>query len=127
MNNQKAKILVVEDNKTIQNLMKKTLNLINYESTIVKNGLQAVEILADNYFDLIFLDLEMPLMDGISCIQNIRSLPDNKKANIPVVSVTGNALDLSTQEFEQLGFTDVVFKPVDFRKLEKILKKYLPE
>lgn len=125
MNNKKAKILVVEDNKIIQNLMRKTLNLINYDSTIVKNGLKAIEILIDDDFDLILLDLEMPLMDGISCIQNIRNLPNSKKANISVISVTSNALDLSKQEFKQLGFTDVVLKPIDFLQLEKVLEKHL--
>lgn len=118
------KILVAEDSSVIQNLTKKILTLQNYQITSVKNGEQVLEKLKDESFDLILMDINMPVMDGIECTKRVRALSDEIKKNVPIVAITGNARNYSMEEFISLGINDFIPKPLNFDQLVEKVRTY---
>jgi two-component system, cell cycle response regulator DivK len=118
------KILVAEDSSVIQNLTKKILTLQNYQITAVKNGEQVLEKLEEESFDLILMDINMPVMDGIECTKKVRSLSDETKKNIPIVAITGNARNYTMEEFLSNGINDFIPKPLNFDQLVEKVRKY---
>lgn len=111
------RVLIAEDSSVIQNLAKKILEFQNFEITSVKNGEQVLQILDREEFDVILLDINMPVMDGMECARRVRALADPRKANIPMVAITGNARNYTTDEFKAAGFNDVLIKPLNFDAL----------
>lgn len=118
------KVLVAEDSSVIQNLTKKILQMQSFEISSVKNGQQVLDILQKEQFDIILMDINMPVMDGMECSRNIRALPDPKKAQIPIVAITGNAQNYSIDEFHEAGINDYLPKPLNFDALVEKVKKY---
>src|SRR5687768_1845837 len=94
------RVLVAEDSSVIQNLTKKILQFQNFDIVAVKNGKQVLEMLNKEDFDVILLDINMPLMDGMECAKQIRALSDPKKANVPLIAITGNAKNYTLEEFK---------------------------
>ncbi len=118
------RVLVAEDSSVIQNLTKKILQMQNYEISSVKNGQQVLDALAEKRFDIILMDINMPVMDGMECSRNIRALADPEKAQIPIVAITGNAQNYSIDEFKDAGINDYLPKPLNFDTLVETVKKY---
>lgn len=116
------KVLIAEDSSVIQNLAKKILEFQNFHITAVKNGEQVVQILAKEEFDIVLLDINMPIMDGIECVKAIRENSNTKKAQVPVVAITGNARNMTEQEYKEVGFNEVLMKPLNFDKLVLVVK-----
>jgi CheY-like chemotaxis protein len=116
------RVLIAEDSSVIQNLVKKILEFQNFEITAVKNGEQVIQLLQKEDFDIILLDINMPIMDGMECVKAIRGL-DASKSKIPVVAITGNARNYTEVEFKEAGFNDVLMKPLNFDKLVLVVKR----
>lgn len=116
------KVLIAEDSSVIQNLVKKILEFQNFEITAVKNGEQVLQLLQKEHFDIILLDINMPVMDGMESVKAIRALADKDKAKVPVVAITGNARNYSEEEFKEAGFNEVLMKPLNFDKLVLVVK-----
>ncbi len=116
------RVLIAEDSSVIQNLAKKILEFQNFEITAVKNGEQVMQLLDKEDFDILLLDINMPIMDGMECIKAIRELKDKKKANVPAVAITGNAKNYSEADFKDAGFNDALMKPLNFDKLVNVVK-----
>lgn len=117
------KVLVAEDSSVIQNLTKKILQFQNFDIKSVKNGKEVLKSMESESFDLILMDINMPQMDGMACIREIRSMSDKSKATIPVVAITGNAKNYSEEDFSSAGFNDFLAKPLDFDKLVDTVKR----
>ena len=121
----KAKrVLIAEDSSVIQNLTRKILEFQNFEISSVKNGEQVLQILGKEHFDIILLDINMPVMDGMECAKRVRALPDGQKAGIPIVAITGNAKNYSIEDFRQVGINDYLPKPLNFDQLVSLVKKF---
>ncbi|NBA84514.1 response regulator [Emticicia sp. CRIBPO] len=116
------RVLIAEDSSVIQNLVKKILEFQNFEITAVKNGEQVLQLLQKENFDLILLDINMPVMDGMDCVKAIRGLDDKAKSEIPVVAITGNARNYSEEEFKEAGFNEILMKPLNFDRLVLVVK-----
>ncbi len=120
-----ARILVVDDTEinltVIQNLLKKTG--IKIDTAI--SGKIALGLCADNRYDVVFIDHMMPEMDGIETLKHMRE--DGLCKDVPAVSLTANAVSGAREMFLEAGFTDYLSKPVDGRKLEKMLYDLLPK
>ncbi len=116
------RVLIAEDSSVIQNLAKKILEFQNFEITAVKNGEQVMQLLDKEDFDILLLDINMPIMDGMECVKAIRGLKDTAKATIPVVAITGNAKNYSETDFKDAGFNDALMKPLNFDKLVEVVK-----
>ena len=117
------RVLIAEDSSVIQNLVKKILEFQNFEITAVKNGEQVLQMLQKEHFDIILLDINMPVMDGMESVRAIRALTDKEKAGVPVVAITGNARNYSEEEFKEAGFNEVLMKPLNFDKLVMVVKE----
>ena len=110
-------MLIAEDSSVIQNLAKKILEFQNMNITAVKNGEQVIEILEKEDFDILLLDINMPVMDGMECAKAVRSLANPVKANVPMVAITGNARNYTMDDFKAAGFNDMLIKPLNFDAL----------
>jgi len=114
------RMLIAEDNPVNVLLMKKLLSKWRITPTIAENGERAIELLQYGNFDIILMDLQMPVLNGFDAAREIRKLPDPKKASVPIIALTAAALfDLKEQVFES-GMNDYVSKPF---KPEELLEK----
>ncbi len=118
------KVLIAEDSSVIQNLTKKILEFQNFEISSAKNGKDVLKLLEKGSIDIILMDINMPIMDGMACAKEIRNLPDKTKSNIPIVAITGNAKNYSEEDFKQAGINEFLPKPLDFDKLVATVKKW---
>jgi CheY-like chemotaxis protein len=116
------KVLIAEDSSVIQNLARKILEFQNFEIHAVKNGQQVLDELAKSDFDVLLLDINMPVMDGMDCAKAVRALADTKKAKIPMIAITGNARNYSMEDFKAVGFDDFLAKPLNFDALVSTVK-----
>lgn len=117
------KIIVAEDSSVIQNLTRKILSQLNFEISSVKNGQQVLDLLDKEEFDLVLLDIYMPVMDGMECARQIRKL-EGPNQTIPLVAITGNANNYSMDDFEEAGINAYVPKPLNYDSLVELVKKY---
>lgn len=117
------RVLIAEDSSVIQNLARKILEFQNYDITAVKNGEQVLQILAKEDFHILLLDINMPVMDGMECVRQVRALPNATKAGVPIVAITGNAKNYTEEEFKTAGFNDVLVKPLNFDRLVEVVNQ----
>ena len=117
-----ASVLVVEDNRVNQLLLKHTLASLDIDAEIVSNGQEALETVAKRNFDLILMDIQMPVMDGYTTIKTMRQ---NGQVKTPVVAMTAYAMPGEKGKVFAAGMNDYLAKPVDFAQLINILEKYL--
>jgi signal transduction histidine kinase/CheY-like chemotaxis protein len=121
-----GKILLVEDNKTNQMLMKIILSEFGLEVDIANDGLEAIECFKNDKYALILMDENMPNMNGIEATKNIiRLQSDNSLYPTPIIALTADAVDGAQEKFLQAGMKDYLSKPLDEEKLILVLKKYL--
>ena len=119
--NYKGNILIAEDNETNQMLIGFLLNDRGINYTIVNNGQKAVEEATKNHYELIFMDISMPIMDGIAATKLLRENNYTK----PIVSLSANVIEKDTTSFLEAGIDDTLNKPIIPADLDKILEKYL--
>ena len=123
-----GRILLAEDNITSQQVALGILKKFGLFADAVANGKEAVEILASVPYDLVLMDIEMPVMDGLEAVRRIRSLPgSNRNRSVPVVAMTARAMRGEREEFLEAGMNDYITKPVTPSDLAKMLSKWLPE
>lgn len=108
----------------IQNLTKKILSQLNYEITSVKNGQQVLDLMSKSDYDLILMDIHMPIMDGMECAKTIRGM-DGSQNKIPIIAITGNANNYSDQDFEAAGINAYIPKPLNYDSLVEKVKEYI--
>jgi DNA-binding response OmpR family regulator len=118
------KILIAEDSSVIQNLIKKVLSQSkNFEFVTVKNGEALIELLDKNVFDLFLIDINIPKVDGISCLKIIKANANHKDK--PVLAITGNANNYTPADFTSFGFDDFLIKPLNFDALVQKVNELL--
>ncbi|MDR1460693.1 MAG: response regulator [Campylobacteraceae bacterium] len=123
-----AKVLVAEDNEINQKLIKRALEDIGLTVTIVQNGLLAVEKTKEEKFDMVFMDIAMPVMDGVEAThQIIKYEKDNNKSHTPIVAVTANALKGDRERFMSEGLDEYVTKPIKKDAILRVLNMFIPE
>lgn len=121
------KILVAEDSSVIQNLTKRILTIQNYEITSVKNGAQVLEKLKKGPYDLVLLDIHMPVMDGMTCATEIRANDPGGNKDIPIIAITGNAMNYSMEDFKEVGINDYLPKPLNYDNMVELVKSYVED
>lgn len=120
------KILIAEDNKMNQKVIEKMLEKIGYtNNSIAENGAKALELFKNNRFDLILMDGQMPVMDGIEATREIRQLEGPTCSHVPIIAVTANALKGDRERFIEAGMDDYIAKPVKKDILAAVIKKQL--
>ncbi|MBN2789528.1 MAG: response regulator [Candidatus Delongbacteria bacterium] len=115
------KILIAEDNILNQKLIGAIMNQQDLDYTIVNNGKEVIEMLNNEQFDVILMDGQMPVMDGLEATKNIRN-SKNAYNNIPIIALTASALIGDRKKFLDAGMNDYISKPIDTVELfEKLL------
>ena len=114
-------ILVAEDNPVNQKWIKKILSKIGYECVIAENGKVVLEIVDHEHFDLIFMDVQMPEMDGLEASRMIRVCLETQPV---IIAMTANVMQGDREECIQSGMNDYISKPVELNVLLKILEKW---
>ena len=124
------RILLAEDNDLNAEIALFILRNMGLKVERVEDGAQCVSRLEQQpagTYDLIFMDVQMPKMDGYTATQNIRALDDKKKAAIPIVAMTANAFAEDRERALAAGMNGHIAKPIDVKKLEQVLVKLLGE
>ena len=124
----KGKILVAEDNFINQKLVKQILLRYGLEVELANNGLEAFEKYRSSTYDLIFMDIQMPVMDGVEATHEILNYErEEKLSHTPIVALTANALKGDRERFIEEGLDDYIPKPIETNELLFILKKFLEQ
>ena len=119
------KILMAEDVIVNQFLARVILESGGFKVDIANNGVEALDLFEKNDYDLILMDIQMPEMDGVTTTAKIRQLQDEKKANIPIIALTANALVGNEKEYYDAGMNACLTKPFTQEKLFEVLTKVL--
>lgn len=117
-------ILIVEDNSNNQAVLSQLLVQVGCKVHCAENGQVALNFLAEHKTDLILMDIQMPVMDGITATEKIRSARE-KFSLIPIIAVTANAIHGDKKRFIQAGMNDYLAKPIIRDKLYELLQRYL--
>jgi CheY-like chemotaxis protein/HPt (histidine-containing phosphotransfer) domain-containing protein len=121
-------ILVAEDNEVNQYLIQCILNNLGHSVEIAKDGQCAIDFFSSGDFDIILMDVRMPLMDGIEATAAIRAMDrDSPKSNIPIIAVTADASTGHVIEYRKVGMNDVCLKPIELPLLLTSINKVLGE
>jgi len=122
----RKKALVAEDNFINQKLMKSILNRLGIEVEIVSNGEEALSKRINGDFDIIFMDVQMPVMGGVESTKRILKFEEREGVrHIPIVALTANALEGDRERYLALGMDEYLAKPMKIDELEAILKEIL--
>ena len=122
-----ACILVAEDNPTNQQVALSILKHLGLRADAVANGADALEALGTHTYDLVLMDVQMPVMDGIEATRRIRSAESAAgKPRLPVIAMTANAMLGDRSKCLEAGMDDYLSKPVSPRMFATALDKWLP-
>lgn len=115
-------VLVAEDNPENQKLMRYYLSKLGaVQISLVENGEQAVRAALKSAYDLIFMDIQMPVMDGVEATQILRS----RDYHGPIVALTANTMKTDIAVYKEIGCNDFVAKPIDQKKLYEVILRYM--
>jgi PAS domain S-box-containing protein len=117
------RILLVEDNEINQLIAQELLSQHGIETVIAENGARALETLAQAAFDLVFMDIQMPVMDGYEATRAIRREP--RWHNLPVIAMTAHAMSGDREKCLDAGMNDHLSKPIDPAELKNMLMRWL--
>ncbi|RZU98266.1 response regulator [Spiribacter vilamensis] len=117
-----GRILVVEDNPVNQLVARAMLSKMGHRVVVVENGRQALEQFEAETFDLVVMDMQMPVMDGLEATRELRA----RGAALPIIAMTANAMDEDEQRCLDAGMQNVVKKPVDATELGATIERYIP-
>src|SRR5450830_951470 len=120
-----ARVLLVEDNDLNQEVAAGILRLAGLMVDIAGNGQIALDKVAQNTYDLVLMDMQMPVMDGITATQAIRQREEWQ--HLPIVAMTANARDSDRERCLQAGMVDFVTKPIEPEELGRVLLRWIPD
>lgn len=120
-----TKILLVEDNEINREVAAGLFAERNVTIAIAENGQEALARVQMEEWDIVFMDMHMPVMDGITATVEIRKL--KSAAQLPVIALTANAMEGDREKCAQAGMNDFVLKPIDPAELWRVLDQWVPE
>jgi len=121
----KAKVLVVDDISTNLKICQGLLLPYKMQVDSCLSGAESIELVKNNEYDLVFMDHMMPEMDGVVATKHIREL--KRELELPIIALTANAVTGVKEMFLSNGFNDFMSKPIDTKKLDAILEKWIPK
>ena len=114
-------VLIAEDTPELQMLESRILESVGIDVTVVGDGKQAVEQVNSSHFDLVLMDMQMPVMDGIEATRTLRE----QGHTLPIIALTANVMKKHREAFNAAGCDDFIGKPIDKSELRKVLKLHL--
>ena len=121
-----AKILVVDDNRANLLVAQRLIALYKSQVDTAESGIQALKMVQQSDYDIVFMDHMMPELDGIETAQAIRSL-GGKYRKLPIVALTANVVSGAQELFRESGMDDFLGKPIEMSELNRILMRYIPK
>ena len=124
------RILLVEDNELNREIATAILGETGMQIDCAEDGIEAVNIIneaSEDKYDLVLMDIQMPRMDGYTATREIRTLSNNRKANIPIVAMTANAFDEDRRKAFECGMNGHIVKPINMKEIAKILNEIFGE
>ncbi len=118
------KILIVEDDSKNLTLFRDLLRVSGYETVEATDGKQGVESAKANKPDLILMDIQMPVMDGLEATKILKA--DSTTSDVPIVALTANAMKGDEQKITEAGCDGYMTKPIDIKEFLKLVAEYLP-
>ncbi len=113
------RILVVEDNPVIMELIRFLLITSGYQSKEARDGVEALKIAKENRFDLILLDIQLPGFDGLEVLKEIKKIPEIQRT--PVIALTAHAMQGDEDRFLKAGCSGYISKPIDISRFKSVL------
>ena len=120
----KARILLVDDLDTNQEIGKAYLEDNGHEVDAVGSAVEAIALLQKETYDLVLMDIQMPVMDGVTATRRIRALP-GPMSRVPIVALSGNVLPQQVRSFLQAGMNDHIAKPIERAKLYETVWRWV--
>jgi CheY-like chemotaxis protein len=117
------RILVAEDNAVNQALILRVLEKMGHQAVLAKNGREAVEAWAESRFDVIFMDVQMPELDGFGATAAIREQEKQRGTHIPIIAMTAHALKGDRERCLEGGMDGYIAKPVNFAEIRETLER----
>ncbi len=120
--------LLAEDNELNAEIAGEILGMTGLEIAYAKDGKEAFDKMAEaepGYYDIVFMDIQMPIMDGYEATRAIRSLPGDYPRNVPIIAMTANAFMADIQACKAVGMDEHIAKPLDFEHLFRVLNQFL--
>ena len=119
------RILLADDSPVIQTLSKKIFQGQGFYIKGIKSGKTVLEEVRVNDYDVIILDIILPGANGMELAKEIRDLDDKKKAEVPIIAISGNYKNYRKEDFEDAGINEYLIKPLDYDALVNAVKKYV--
>lgn len=116
------KILIVDDIFVNRLLLKEIVKKINHQSIDVQNGKEAIDVLQREKIDLILMDIEMPIMNGIETTKYIREKMPSPIKYVPIIAITAHNPADFFDDFHEVGFDQLMTKPYSIEKITKVLE-----
>nr|EGQ9114014.1 hybrid sensor histidine kinase/response regulator [Vibrio parahaemolyticus] len=125
-NPDKLWVLIVEDTEVNQRVVRIMLELLGLKVSVASHGEEALQLCREHAFDLIFMDCQMPVMDGFIATEQIRNM-NEWGAHVPIIALTANVVKEDQQRCFEAGMNEFVAKPVTKGRLQQIFEQYLPK
>ena len=117
------RILIVDDIFTNRLLLSEVLNNLELEYDDVENGKEAIEAIQKNDYDLVLMDIEMPVMNGLETTKYIREQLPHPKNTISIVALTAHNPQLFFEDFKDVGFDQLLIKPYSIEKISSLVEE----
>ncbi len=121
-----AQILIVDDNEMNLKVARGLLQPLQMNIDTASSGKQAIEMVQEKRYHIVFMDHMMPVMDGVETTQNIRKLADEYIQNMPIIALTANAVMGAREIFKEAGMNDFVAKPIELKDICSKIRAWLP-
>lgn len=121
------RILLAEDNPVNRKVTLRILEKLGYRADAVSNGREALDILEKISYDLVLMDLEMPVLDGYAAVETIRKRESRRGGHVPVIALTAHALREDREKCLEAGMDDYISKPIQPNRLVSILERYVSD
>lgn len=119
--------LLVDDDDVNREVSAKTLGQFELKVDVASSGVGAIDMVMNNSYDVVFMDLSMPIMNGVEAMQEIREIEGEQYKLLPIIAMDTNAIEENRDALLREGFTDSLIKPIDVRRAAAILRDCLPE
>jgi CheY-like chemotaxis protein/anti-sigma regulatory factor (Ser/Thr protein kinase) len=121
----RPRLLLAEDDQTIRNIFQVMLQRLNYEIDIAENGHKAVDMWEKGNYDLILMDVQMPLLNGFEATAAIRGKESSRGGHIPIIAMTAHALKEDKQRCLAAGMDAYISKPINFKVCRQLIDETL--
>ncbi|MBN1596948.1 MAG: response regulator [Bacteroidales bacterium] len=121
----KLTVVIADDIFTNRLLLSEIIEDLGHEFITVENGKEAVEALLKNDVDIVLMDIEMPVMNGLEATRHIREKLNRPKCDIPVVALTAHNPKIFFNDYKDVGFSQLLTKPYSVKKITELLDSFI--